>query len=60
MKKQVLSLNNKEQYDKALRRMEEIFNADQGTPEFEELNRLARLIAEYEEEHFPVDPPETP
>ena len=44
-------------YDRALTRMNEIFQAEIGTPEGDERDALFDLIEEYENEHYPIDPP---
>ena len=49
--------NNKE-YQDALIRLEEIFNAKAGTNEGDELEVLSILIDNYEKEHFPIDSPD--
>lgn len=41
----------------ALARVDEIFSARPGTPEFDELDVLATLIDAYEKVHHPIDPP---
>lgn len=41
----------------ALARIEEIFAAKPGTPEFDELDVLATLVEAYERVHYPIDPP---
>lgn len=41
----------------ALARVDEIFSARPGTPEFDELDVLATLIDVYERSHYPIDPP---
>ena len=41
-------------YNRALERLESIFDAKPGTPEGDELEVLGILIANYEEEHFPI------
>lgn len=42
-------------YNAALKRIESLFNAaEPGTPEGDELERLAALVEEYEEKHFPI------
>lgn len=45
-------------YNEALVRLEEIFNAEPGTLEGDELEILGILIENYEEEHFPIDLPD--
>jgi len=44
-------------HEEALARVEKIFAAKPGTPEFDELDVLATLIDAYEHEHHPIDPP---
>ena len=44
-------------YDRALSRIDEIFNAKTGTQEGDELEVLGILIEEYEKKHFPIDAP---
>ncbi len=42
-------------YKAALKRIESLFDAAElGTPEGDELERLAALVEEYEEKHFPI------
>lgn len=42
-------------YKTALKRIESLFDvAEPGTPEGDELERLAALVEEYEEKHFPT------
>ena len=45
-------------YKRALERLESIFDAKPGTPEGDELEVLGILIANYEEEHFPIGFPD--
>ena len=40
-----------------LARVDEIFSAQPGTPEFDELDVLATLLDAYERIHHPIDPP---
>jgi len=42
-------------YQQALARLEEIFDAVPGTPEGDELEGLARRIEEYEKKHYPLN-----
>jgi len=51
-------VKTKKDYEKALKRMEEIFSAGKGTPEFDELEVLGILIEAYEDEHFPIGLPD--
>ena len=38
-------------------RLEIIFDSKFGSPEGKELEVLGRLIGEYEDEHYPIEPP---
>lgn len=42
----------------ALRRLEAIFQAEEGTPEADEMEVLVTLIEAYENKHYPIDPPD--
>jgi HTH-type transcriptional regulator/antitoxin HigA len=46
-------LTNNEDYQLALKRLEVIFDAPNGTQESDEAGELSILIEEYENEHFP-------
>ena len=46
------SITSEEEYYKALKRAQELMDAELGTPESSELDILADLIVEYEEKHF--------
>jgi HTH-type transcriptional regulator / antitoxin HigA len=45
-------------YQKALKRLEEIFDAKIGTPEGDEADILGLMIDEYEKKHFPIEAPD--
>jgi HTH-type transcriptional regulator/antitoxin HigA len=45
-------------YQKALKRLEVIFDARPGTKDGDELDILALLIERYEDEHYPIDAPD--
>jgi HTH-type transcriptional regulator/antitoxin HigA len=47
-------IKNKADYEKALKRLEILFDAPVGTPESDEADVLALLIDEYEKKHFPI------
>jgi HTH-type transcriptional regulator/antitoxin HigA len=40
----------------ALRRLEVVFQADEGTPEADEMEVLVTLIEAYENKHYPIGP----
>lgn len=48
---------NAEQHEAALKRANELMDAEAGTPEAEELSQLADAIMAYEEAHFPIGDP---
>ena len=52
------TIRTEEDYQEALTRLDEIFDAQRGTPEREELEELADLIELYESKHHPIDPPD--
>lgn len=45
-------------YQMALSRLEEIFDAPVGTPESDEADVLGLLIDEYENKHYPIEAPD--
>lgn len=45
-------------YEIALNRLEEIFDAKIGTPESDELEILSLMIDNYEQKHYPIDAPD--
>jgi HTH-type transcriptional regulator/antitoxin HigA len=51
-------IKTEEDYERALERLEVIFDAQFGTPEGDELELLTLLIETYEDEHYPIDPPD--
>ncbi len=51
-------IKTEEDYQSALHRLNEIFDADNGSPESDEADILALLIDEYENKHYPFEPPD--
>ena len=51
-------IKTKEDYEMALKRMEEIFDAPIGTEASDEADILGLLIDEYEKEHYPIEAPD--
>ncbi|MEZ4968871.1 MAG: helix-turn-helix domain-containing protein [Flavobacteriaceae bacterium] len=51
-------IKNEKQYKAYLDRMNEIFHADEGIPEGEELDLLALVLEKYEDEHYPIEAPD--
>jgi HTH-type transcriptional regulator/antitoxin HigA len=54
---QIQPIHTEEDYQKALERIEEIFDAKPGTKEGDELEILGILVDEYEKKHFPIESP---
>ena len=52
-------LKTKADYNNALKRIDEIFDAKKGSPEFDELELLVALVDLYEKEHFPIEVPDS-
>lgn len=51
-------IKNEEDYALALKKIDDVFDADEGTPEADQRDVLAVLIEKYEDEHYPVDLPD--
>ncbi len=51
-------IKNDTDYQKALKRLEEIFDARDGTPESDEADILALMVDEYENKNFPIEAPD--
>jgi len=45
-------------YRAALKRLEEIFDAQIGTPESDELEILGLMVDDYENKHYPIEAPD--
>jgi HTH-type transcriptional regulator / antitoxin HigA len=45
-------------YERALRRVEELWNSPEGSSESDELDILATLVEAYEQEHYPIELPD--
>ena len=54
----ILPIRNEKDYQKALNRLEDIFDAKKGTEEGDELEILSILIDRYENENFPIGMPD--
>ena len=54
----IAPIRNNKDYEKALKRLEQIFNAKKGTEKGDELEILSILIDKYEKEQFPIDLPD--
>jgi len=51
-------IKTEEDYNKALKRLEIIFDAPADTSDGDEADLLGILIEKYEDEHYPIDPPD--
>jgi HTH-type transcriptional regulator / antitoxin HigA len=51
-------IKTEEDYQIALNRLEEIFDAQVGTPESDEADILGLIIDEYENKHYPIEAPD--
>ncbi len=49
---------DEQSHRQALRKIEELWNADPGSPEAQELDALATLVDAYERKHVPIAPPD--
>lgn len=51
-------IRNEKDYQKALNRLEKVFDAKKGSEQGDELEILSILIDQYENEHFPIGMPD--
>lgn len=51
-------IKNTKDYEKALKRMEILFDAEKGNEESDEADILAILIDDYEKKHYPIEAPD--
>jgi HTH-type transcriptional regulator/antitoxin HigA len=58
MKNSVKPIRTEGDYEVALKEVERLWGAKNGTPEGDRLDVLATLIEAYEDKHFPMDPPD--
>ena len=54
---EVQPIQTVEDYDRALARLWAVFDAEPGTPEAEECDALADLVAAYDDRHYPIPDP---
>lgn len=50
-------IKSEEEYQQALNRLAELFDATKGTSESKEADELALLVDDYEKKHYPIDTP---
>lgn len=58
MKNEVKPIRTADDYEAALKDVEQLWGAKVGTPAGDRLDVLATLINAYEAAHFPIDPPD--
>ncbi len=58
MTAEVRPVRSKRDYEAALNEAERLWGAKAGTPDGDRLDVLATLIDAYENEHYPMDPPD--
>lgn len=51
-------IENEKEYRAALARIDELINAEEGTPAYNELILIGDLVHVYEEKHYPIEPPD--
>ncbi len=51
-------IKTEKDYNKALKRLEVIFDSRPGTKDGDELDVLALLVEKFEEEHYPIEAPD--
>jgi HTH-type transcriptional regulator/antitoxin HigA len=51
-------IKNEKEYQKALKELEKVFDAEPGTPEGDTGEILVLLIEDYEKKHYPIDAPD--
>ena len=55
---EIKPIRTEEEYRAALARLGDIWDAEPDTPESDELDVLSVLVEAYEDEHYPMDPPD--
>ncbi len=55
---EIKPIRTKADYERALREIERLWGAGEGTPDGDRLDVLATLVDAYEQKHFPIDPPD--
>jgi len=51
-------IKTEKDYNEALEKLDELFDAEPGTPEGDEAEILALLIEKYEDEYYPIESPD--
>ena len=51
-------IKTEKDYERALARINDLMDADSGSPQGDELELLVSLVELYEEANYPIDPPD--
>ena len=51
-------IRSEEDYESALKTIDQFWDAVQGSPEADQLDVLVTLVEAYEEQHYPIPPPD--
>ncbi len=54
----ITPIKNEKDYQKALQKLEKVFDAEPNTPEGDKGQILVLLIEDYEKKHYPIDAPD--
>ena len=54
----IKAIKTEQDYRQALKRLEDIFHAEEGTQEGDKAEVLSILIEKYEDEHYPIGMPD--
>ncbi len=55
---EIKPVRTKLEYEEALKEIERLWDSEPGTPEGDRFEVLVTLVEAYEEEHYPIDPPD--
>ena len=55
---EIRAIKSEQDYDRALKRLEQIFHAEMDTPEGDEAEVLSILLEKYEDDHYPIGMPD--
>lgn len=58
MKKEIKPIRTEAEYKEALKNLQEVFFAEEGTPEFDRAEILGILIENYESKYYPIEDPD--
>jgi HTH-type transcriptional regulator/antitoxin HigA len=54
---EIKPIRNERDHERALRRVEELWNSPEGSPQSDEMGILVTLTDAHEREHYPIDLP---